>query len=153
MIKIRHARHADLDAVCRVETDGDATWSQTAFSAELAGNPWFLVAERENQLVGFALGRFDGVDAELLKIAVAPQYRKQGVARALLDELLRLFKQNGAVVCHLEVNVFNTAAIGLYRQFGFAITGRRAGYYKTANGREDALLMTGEINEESDAGY
>ncbi len=147
MLNIRRARYADLDAVCRIEGEGDATWSRASFSDELQGNAWVLVACFEDHIAGFAIGRFDGLDAELLKISVEREYRRQGAARALLQELLHICKQNSANVCHLEVNVSNTAAIALYTHSGFEITGRRKAYYKTADGRKDALLMARSLSD------
>ncbi len=90
-----------------------------------------MVAEPE---AGFLVWRITGPDEyEVLNLAVAPRYRRRGVARALL----------AAVICSgkwfLEVRESNTAARRLYASAGFQEIGRRRGYY--SNPREDAVQV------------
>ena len=141
MKAIRRARSDDLDQICQIEQAGDATWSKAAFSDEVDENPWFRVSKQNDRIVGFIIGRFDGFDAELLKVSVAPTHRNQGVAKALLRELFMLCKQKRAGRCYLEVNVFNKSAIALYQRAGFKQVGRRKAYYASADKRADAVLM------------
>ena len=95
-----------------------------------------VVAEIENELAGFALYRVVAGEGELLNLAVHPKFRRSGVGRALLQEMMQL-----AALWHLEVRESNLAAICLYQSLGFVQVGRRAAYY--ADG-EAALLFTFE---------
>ncbi len=145
MIETAAARPADLGDIMDIERDGDASWSKAAFEVALGNDGWFLVARENGQVSGFIIGRFDGFDVELLKLSVAVASRKRGVATRLLQQLLRLSKQKGAGVCHLEVNAGNLPAIALYRKLGFSLTGLRKGYYRTKVGFSDALLMAKDL--------
>ncbi len=89
-------------------------------------------------LAGFALLRcFD--DAELIRIAVEPGLRRQGIGEQLLNDLLQEVKKRDIHDIFLEVRSGNEAAIGLYTKAGFVNAGIRKGYY--SNPTEDAIIM------------
>ena len=93
----------------------------------------FLVAEREGVVAGFAVFRGVGEgEWELLNIAVARTFRRQGVARELLAALPlgRIF---------IEVRASNTAARTFYERTGFTVLGLRRGYYQSPI--EDGIVM------------
>lgn len=145
MITIRRAEAGDLNSIRRIETQGDASWSDDMLEKELNRNSWCLVACVKGKVAGFIIPRFDGFDLELLKISVAPEYRKKGIATALMAEMFRNGKQSRARSCHLEVSIDNSAAISVYERSGFKHNGTRKGYYRTRNGPVDALLMVKAI--------
>ena len=72
-------------------------------------------------------------------IAVAPGYRRRGLADALVTDALRRGRAMGLSCVTLEVRASNTAAIQLYAKHGFARIGCRRGYYERP--REDAVIM------------
>jgi ribosomal-protein-alanine N-acetyltransferase len=72
-------------------------------------------------------------------VAVAPEYRRRGVATTMLDRLFELTAADGRRGYTLEVRVSNAGAIRLYEQVGFKARGIRRGYY--TDNREDALIM------------
>ena len=74
-------------------------------------------------------------------LAVRPERRRQGHARALVAAALAAFPEARRV--HLEVRPSNAAARTLYEALGFATTGLRRRYY----GDEDALLMTLDLKK------
>jgi ribosomal-protein-alanine N-acetyltransferase len=74
-------------------------------------------------------------------LAVRPERRRRGHARALVNATLAAFP--GARRVHLEVRPSNAAARALYEAMGFSTTGLRRRYY----GDEDALLMTLDLEE------
>ena len=84
-------------------------------------------------------------EAEILTIAVLPAARRQGRATRLVRACLAEAAAAGAARIHLEVAGSNVAARALYLSAGFAETGRRPGYYRGPRGREDAMLMSREI--------
>ncbi len=121
-------------------------WSQDSWESELYNTTVSLVvAESED---GFVLGY--GVLGVILdegcleKIAVRAEYRRQGVAQAILDSFLRYGRERLAFIT-LEVREDNDPAIQLYMKNGFAQVGRRANYYSEVH--KDAILMTREFGE------
>lgn len=78
-------------------------------------------------------------EAEIYNIACAPAHRRRGFARALLARALEEAGRMGLERTILEVRESNTAALGLYRAFGFCDLGRRKNYYTDTG--EDALVL------------
>ena len=76
----------------------------------------------------------------ITNVAVFPQYRKQGVATALIKRVFELAQEKKLAFVSLEVRVSNSAAIALYEKAGFKEEGRRKSFYRDP--REDALIMT-----------
>lgn len=113
-------------------------WSAAEFDSFLADPASLLVARPE----GFALARVTLDEAELLTIATDPARRRQGVARGLLGALFGGLAGRGAETLFLEVAEDNAAARALYAGAGFAMAGRRRGYYPRRNGAAaDALIL------------
>jgi [ribosomal protein S18]-alanine N-acetyltransferase len=81
--------------------------------------------------------------AELESVAVAPAARREGVGKALCEEVFAWCKREGAKEISLEVRSQNAAAIALYRSLGFEAAGVRRGYYRDPE--DDAILMQREI--------
>lgn len=79
-------------------------------------------------------------ETHLMRLAVAPERRREGLGRTLLDAVLSASAAKGMERAVLEVRENNPAALSLYRSRGFRVTGRRRGYYE--DGRTDALTMT-----------
>ena len=96
----------------------------------------FLVAVRESRVAGFLVSRrlAEG-ECEILNLAVAPDFRRQGIARDLCRKVLEGFR--GAV--YLEVRESNQAARDLYESLGFKELDRRYRYYY--NPPEDAIVL------------
>ena len=73
-------------------------------------------------------------------VAVGPDYRRAGIADALIDRLLTLCREHELSFVTLEVRSGNKPAIALYEKHGFKTVGLRKNYYERP--REDALIMT-----------
>ncbi len=115
-------------------------WPADSFEREIQLSEARLSVAREGSLgIGYLSARRIADEVHILSIAVDPARRRRGVARALLDSLLREEQARGAESALLEVRVSNLSARALYESAGFVAVGRRPRYY--ANG-EDALLMT-----------
>ena len=103
----------------------------------------YVAARVDGELVGYAgiarLGRRAPYEYEIHTIGVAKTHQGQGIGRALLSRLLDI--ASGGVV-FLEVRTDNTAAIGLYESFGFAVVGVRKRYYRVSG--TDAYTMRRE---------
>lgn len=119
-------------------------WSEDALREELFNDmASFLVAVGEDgQVLGYA-GLHCVLDEGYIdNVAVAPEFRRQGVAGALLEVFLRFGRAHLAFLT-LEVRASNAPAIALYRKYGLRPVGRRRDYYTAP--REDAILMTLEF--------
>jgi [ribosomal protein S18]-alanine N-acetyltransferase len=136
-------RADDVPAVHEIERLSFSTpWPAYAFEQELKGNRLarYIVARAGERLVGFA-GMWLMVDeAHVTTFGVHPEWRRQGIGRQLLLNLIELSVAIGARRMTLEVRASNHSAQALYQAFGFEVAGRRTRYY-TDDG-EDALVMT-----------
>ena len=134
----------DLDRLVALEAVIFPTpWSRDALAAELmpsepptgAANPaasrLMLVARSSAEIVGYALFHRVLDECELLRLAVSPSFRGRGFGATLLTAGLDNMSSAGVIACHLEVGAENTAAIHLYKRFGFVEEGRRRGLLPT----------------------
>ncbi len=136
----------DLDEVMAIERASFKTpWSRGAFRYELSQNrvAHCTVMRAGPRIVGYLCLWEIGHEIHITNLAVQPEFRRQGVARALLDAMLDGARRRGVELVFLEVRPTNTDAIGLYDSFGFQVIGRRKGYYFD-NG-EDALVMEARL--------
>ena len=99
-----------------------------------------LFLGRATKPSGFVLSRIVLDEAEIITVAIAPEARGKGHARALLTHHLDALSSRGVARVHLEVEEGNGPAIALYRRAGFRETGRRAGYYHKADGTKASAL-------------
>jgi ribosomal-protein-alanine N-acetyltransferase len=132
---IRPATAEDVDVVVELERTclGADAWSRGLVEQGVAAalpTVGYLVAETEGVVVGHAVSSLAGDDAELQRIAVAPAYRRTGVASSLLAEVERRAGAAGATRLLLEVREDNTKAAAFYESRGFVEVGRRRGYYR-----------------------
>jgi ribosomal-protein-alanine acetyltransferase len=139
---IRRADPADLDALASLErvVFGRGAWSPRSLEEELerAGQGrLLLVAADGGGIVGYAALSYNDDFADLLRVAVHPDFRRQGVARRLCDEILAGVGPTCTRVL-LEVAADNLAATALYSLLGFAEIDRRRRYY---GGSVDAVVM------------
>lgn len=120
-----------------------APWSENAISSELQ-NPlstWF-VAMCDGVFAGYVGSQAVMGEADMMNLAVKPDYRRQGVAEGLVNALVASLKEQEVHSLTLEVRMSNEAAIALYNKLGFAQVGRRPGYYTKP--KEDALILRKE---------
>ncbi len=103
-----------------------------------------LIASNEGSIAGFAIMRFGDDQAHLFLLAVQPEYRRSGLGRSMMQWLEKSCRTAGIQVIRLEVRVSNRAAIRFYRNLGYRIIARVAGYYDR---REAAAIMARTLNE------
>ncbi|MCI0370442.1 MAG: ribosomal protein S18-alanine N-acetyltransferase [candidate division NC10 bacterium] len=135
-------REEDLPAVLAIEAATfSAPWTEEMFRWELeqAGTGLAWVARRGERVVGYLFTWVVAGEFHINNIAVAPAYRGQGIADALLKTGLGEAVGRGARVALLEVRESNAPARALYARWRFAVAGRRKRYY--SHPTEDALLM------------
>ena len=130
---------AELEKVCF----GSEAWSLNSVTTEL-DNPLslWLVALDGEKLAGYVGSQTVCNETDMMNVAVSPEYRRQGIAEALVMDLVEELKKRESHSLTLEVRASNDPAIGLYEKLGFAQVGRRKNYYR--NPREDALILRKE---------
>jgi ribosomal-protein-alanine N-acetyltransferase len=112
-----------------------AAWTAGDLAALLRQDTVFgLVVRRANFFgtrspVALVLARLVAGEAEILTIAVAPEHRRRGLARKLMEHLFRRLYHDRAEALFLEVDAGNEAAVALYRGLRFRQVGERKGYY------------------------
>ncbi len=99
---------------------------------------WVVHTGDVAQPLAYALVWLLGDEVEIVDLATALGWRRQGAASALLHELERRYRDAGSDAVYLEVRANNHAAIALYSRRGFEQTRVRKRYY--ADG-EDAWDM------------
>ena len=90
---------------------------------------------------GFILARVVADEAEILSLDVNGSDQRHGIARRLVQALIRAARKAEAQRLFLEVGERNAAATALYASLGFQEVGRRKAYYEHAGGSEDALVL------------
>jgi ribosomal-protein-alanine N-acetyltransferase len=141
-VDIRALMLSDLNGIEDIEHRSyDTPWSRSMFAGELAKPASLCLGAFEGeQLAGYLIvSRY--VDAwHVMNIAVSPDFRRRGIATALLQRLFELTDdRSGQRGYTLEVRLSNEGAIMLYERLGFTARGIRRGYY--TDNREDALIM------------
>ena len=130
---------AHLETVCFSDP-----WSEKSIASEIA-NPLscWLVAEEQGRIAGY-VGSQSVLDAaDMMNIAVDPDFRRQGIGEQLIVALMEQLRKKNVIALLLEVRVSNTPAIALYEKLGFEQVGRRPRYYH--NPKEDALILRKEL--------
>jgi ribosomal-protein-alanine N-acetyltransferase len=138
-VEIRRLAYSDLPRVVAVERRSFPTpWSLSMFVLELSKPSGIcLAAVTGKDLRGFLIcSRYDEA-WHLMNLAVDPEVRRHGIARALLDGMI---DRAGAQANYtLEVRVSNAPALALYESYGFRSVGTRPRYYSDTG--EDAIIM------------
>lgn len=151
--QLAHINQADLDTILAIEQNSFRwPWGRLSFEGELRNHTGcnYVVKTGEGQIgtqvIAYAFWRLVLDEMHILKVAVTPAWRGQGIASRLLKHCFNLSVEQGAVSAHLEVRPSNVPAVELYRKLGFEVIGRRPKYYKDT--KEDALLMMKILKED-----
>jgi len=127
---------AALERLCFAEP-----WTRPCLAAELnKPGAVFAVAELDGKVAGYAGMNCVLDECYVDDVAVFPQYRRQGIALALMNGLIRAARARGAAFVTLEVRESNAPAVALYEKLGFQAAGRRRGFYRCPD--EDAVIYT-----------
>ena len=142
MIEVMNSDHvaqiAALEKICFSDP-----WSQRSIASELDnGLAFWLVATEGEQVAGYIGSQTVMDETDMMNVAVHPDFRRQGIAQALVSTLVEKLREKGSHCLTLEVRASNTPASALYEKLGFLEIGRRKNYYR--NPREDALILRKE---------
>ena len=129
---------AELEKVCF-----SAPWSENSVASEL-NNPLalWLVAVENDRLAGYIGSQSVEGEADVMNVAVHPDFRRRGIAEELCRQLVSVLNERDVHSLTLEVRASNAPAIALYEKLGFTLVGRRPNYYR--HPKEDALIMRKE---------
>ncbi len=133
MTAIRRGAAGDFEAIAAIQTASPeaAQWKNADYAAF---DIWVAVCE--SRVAGFLAARSPGEgECELLNLAVAPDFRRRGLARHLIRALAGACSGN----IFLEVRESNLAARNLYKSMGFKEIGVRRDYYELP--LEAAIVM------------
>ena len=129
---------AELEKLCFSDP-----WSEKSIETELSCrlSVWLVALEGE-QVVGYVGSQTVIDESDMMNIAVHPDFRRRGIAEALVAELEAALRQRGSHALTLEVRDSNAPAIALYEKLGFVQVGLRKNYYR--NPKEDARILRKE---------
>lgn len=140
LIYVRNTEPEDIPAISAIEQQSFSDpWTEAGFESAL-GTAFevFLTAEFDGQLAGFIAGTNNVTDGYIENIAVSPEFRRLGVANALLAEFEKRMYMDCEFIS-LEVRRSNEAAIAAYEHNGYKKIGERKNFYSSP--REDAIVM------------
>ena len=123
-------------------------WGEVEFDSMLAErNTLIHLLRMKRKIIGFVVSRIAADEAEILSIAIDPDYRGRGLSRNMLLTHLGHLAGRGVQKVFLEVEENNQPARRLYEQTGFAVVGRRERYYRQSGAEHlNALLMRRDLS-------
>jgi [ribosomal protein S18]-alanine N-acetyltransferase len=142
--RIEDMSTGDIDEVAAIEQASFSDpWPARYFFTELSTNKLalYLVARAQGRVIAYIGSWMIFEETHITTLAVEEQYRKQGLASGLLEELLNRVIPRGVSAVTLEVRPSNFAARHFYLKHGFKACGYRKRYYKD----EDAIIMTKQL--------
>ncbi len=145
MIRLEQMKSAHVAQIAQLEKlCFSDPWSENSVASEL-DNPlslWLVALDGET-VAGYVGSQSVLDGADMMNVAVHPDYRRKGIARELVTGLINALVEKGVKSLALEVRVSNAPAIALYEQMGFQQVGLRPNYYR--NPKENALIMRKEL--------
>ena len=147
MITVIPMAREHIAALAQLEKECfSAPWSENALMEELSNpNAVFRVALKNGQVAGY-VGMLHVLDErDICNVAVFSQFRRQGIASALLQSLLDYAKEQKMALITLEVREANQGAQAFYRTMGFEFVGLRKNFYDKP--REHGVLMSRSVEE------
>lgn len=137
-----HAAHAaDIHAATftRPWTDGEI--ADLIAKTNVFGYAAHAPAARGASMTGFVLVRGAADEAEILTIAVSPDWQAHGIGRRLMERVLAHAHRERLASVFLEVGETNDPARALYRKLGFVVVGDRPDYYRERHGRRSGAVV------------
>lgn len=144
-LKFAEVSFDNIDEVYHIEESSfKIPWTKKSLlEAAKRKDTLYLSAIYNNRAIAYIGAWLIAEDAEITNVATLKEYRGQGAAALLMEEVLSRCKNSGMKRVTLEVRPSNLAAISLYKKFGLVENGRRKRYY--ADNDEDALIFWGDL--------
>ncbi|MEE8339314.1 MAG: ribosomal protein S18-alanine N-acetyltransferase [Xanthomonadales bacterium] len=143
---IRQMNADDLDCVVEIERSAyPFPWTRGIFADCIRVGYDCSALQAGPSLIGYTIQSHGAGENHLLNLCVAPQWQRNGYGNLMLNHAIRQARLQQCFSMFLEVRPSNSSGIRLYQQKGFFIVGKRPGYYRSADGREDAIVMRLDI--------
>ena len=143
---LRRLNEADLDRIMEIELSAyPYPWTRGIFTdcLRVGYDCWGL--QSGDTLVAYSIQTHAAGENHLLNLCVAPDWQRRGLGRLLLGLAVLLARLQNCFCIFLEVRPSNPAGIRLYEKNGFVAVGERPDYYRSAHGRENAIVMRLEL--------
>ena len=137
MLTFRAVTTQDLETVAPLIHRADPFgWTMQNLQSALASGWTVTAAQAEGSIVGCAV---------VMQVIDEAVHQGKGFGKALLAQVLAAARARAVRLMRLEVRIGNERALKMYEKAGFKRVGLRRGYYPTAAGREDAVLMDADL--------
>ena len=145
MIRLERMTDAHISQIAALEKlCFSDPWSENSVASELKNPLSLWLVALDGETVAGYIGSQSVLDgADIMNVAVHPDYRRQGIGQDLVLALATALQENGICFVMLEVRQSNASAISLYEKLGFQQVGLRPNYYR--NPKENALIMRKEL--------
>lgn len=139
---------SDLDEVMAVEVANyPVAWSKGVMKDCIKAGYQCIVVKQAENIVGYAFLLVNPDEAHLLNMCIDHSVQSLGIGRKLLNYLENICRYHQSKTFILEVRQSNPIAHALYQSFGFKDIGIRKNYYKTTEGRENAIVMKKQLTQ------
>ena len=128
------------ECYCKVEDDYEKKWSRKDFITFISNQENIFILSHPKP-VGYLKARVTRDEIEIISILIDKKFRKTGIGKSLLNELLNIAFKKKVQKIFLEVSVENIIAINLYKKFNFVKVGKRKHYYFQNGKYIDADIM------------
>lgn len=147
-ITIRTMTYEDVPSVARLEASVFSDpWTEDVYRQTVVlEDVRYVLVLADDEIIGAAGVRNIVGDGEITNVMISPEYRRSGLAYAMLERLLEEGQKLGVIDFTLEVRASNEPAIKLYEKLGFCSEGIRPGFYE--HPKEDAVIMWKRNKEE-----
>ncbi len=143
---VREMQAADVPEIAAIENETYAfPWGQGIFLDCLRASYYCQVLVRDDLIAGYCIMAVGVEEAHILNLCIRSSLRRLGYGRLLLNELMHYAHDIDAEYVFLEVRPSNEAALCLYENIGFVRIGTRKAYYRSAGGRENAIVLALEM--------
>lgn len=143
---IEEVKEEDLEQIYKIEQENfNPCWSKDyiLFNIKLPKNfNNFFVAKIDNNIVGYIVYWFSDQTAHIHNISVKKEFQNLGIGSQMMHFMIETLKTANFKSIVLEVRISNTAAISLYKKFGFKEVSIKKKFYPDG---EDAIFMIKEI--------
>jgi ribosomal-protein-alanine N-acetyltransferase len=141
-VLVRNLTEEDLDRLIEIEHAAyPFPWTRGIFADCIRVGYDCTGLQVGAALIGYTIQSLAAGENHLLNLCIEPVWQGNGYGNLMLDHAIRLAGEKNCSCMFLEVRPSNPAGMGLYERKGFSIVGQRPGYYRSADGREDAMVM------------
>lgn len=147
---LRRLNEDDLDRIIEIETASyPYPWTRGIFAdcLRVGYDCWGL--QESKLLIGYCIQTQAAGENHLLNLCVAPGWQSRGFGTLLLNHAVRLARMQNCFCIFLEVRPSNPAGLRLYERNGFVMVGERPDYYRSDEGKENAIVMKKELQTAS----